>query len=155
MRLYLVHHGEAVPPGVDPQRPLSEGGSASVEQLAEKAAMQGAKPAVIWHSGKLRARQTAEAFWRACNALADISAARGLQPADPPDRVADQLSSEASADDPRDIMLVSHMPHIQRLLSLLVEGTSDGTMTFPAHGLVALEPKGHGWVECWRLGGEG
>ena len=72
MRLYLVHHGEAVPPGVDPQRPLSEGGSASVEQVAEKAAMQGAKPAVVWHSGKLRARQTAEAFWRACNALADM-----------------------------------------------------------------------------------
>ena len=154
MRLYLVHHGEAVPPGVDPQRPLSEGGSASVEQLAEKAAMQGAKPAVVWHSGKLRARQTAEAFWRACNALADISAARGLQPADPPDRVAVELSSEASADDPRDIMLVGHMPHIQRLLSLLVEGTSDGTTTFPAHGIVALEPVKGGAKLDHRGGGK-
>ncbi len=153
MRLYLVHHGEAVPPGVDPQRPLSGGGSASVKQLAEKAAKQGAKPAVVWHSGKLRARQTAEAFWRACNALADVSAARGLQPDDPPDWIAEKLAGEASADDPRDIMLVGHMPHIQRLLGLLVAGTNDGTMTFPAHGFVALEPKGHGWVECWRLEG--
>lgn len=153
MKLYLVHHGDAVPADVDPQRPLSAEGRVGVERVAVAAAQRAVKPAVVWHSGKLRARQTAEAFWRACNALADISAARGLQPADPPDWVAVELSSEASADDPRDIMLVGHMPHIQRLLSLLVEGTSDGTTTFPAHGIVALEPKDREWVECWRLEG--
>jgi len=83
MFLYLVHHGVAVAPEVDPRRPLSPAGLAAVERLAAQAAALGAKPAVVWHSGKLRAKQTAEAFWRACNALAEFSATRDLQPDDP------------------------------------------------------------------------
>ena len=74
MKLYLVHHGDAVPPDVDPQRPLSAEGRVGVEQVAGAAAQRAVKPAVVWHSGKLRARQTAEAFWRACNSLAEFSA---------------------------------------------------------------------------------
>lgn len=74
MFLYLVHHGDAVGPEVDPRRPLSAAGRAEVERIAAQAAGLGARPAVVWHSGKLRAKQTAEAFWRACNALAELSA---------------------------------------------------------------------------------
>lgn len=70
MLLLLAHHGEAVGPEVDPRRPLSERGRAAVERLAHSAALRGVKPGVVWHSGKLRAKQTAEAYWRACNALA-------------------------------------------------------------------------------------
>ena len=61
--LLLVHHGDAVGPGVDPMRPLSSVGRAATERLAGLAAQRGVKPDVIWHSGKLRARQTAELFW--------------------------------------------------------------------------------------------
>ena len=83
MHLYLVHHGDAVGPEIDPRRPLSERGREAIERLAVAAAARGARPAVVWHSGKLRARQTAEIFWRACNALAEFSAMRDLQPEDP------------------------------------------------------------------------
>ena len=62
MQLYLVHHGDAVPPSVDPQRPLLEGGRVSVERVAQRAATKGVVPVIIWHSGKLRTRQTAEVF---------------------------------------------------------------------------------------------
>ena len=97
MWLYLVHHGAAVPPSLDLQRPLSSDGRARVEHLAERVAQRGVRPTVVWHSGKLRARQTAEAFWRACNPLAEYAAARGLQPTDPPDTMADQLTDETPA----------------------------------------------------------
>jgi phosphohistidine phosphatase len=83
--VYLVHHADAVSPEVDPQRPLSERGRAHAERLAGEAAARGVKPAAVWHSGKLRARQTAEPFWRACNPLAEFAAIRGLQPDDPPE----------------------------------------------------------------------
>ncbi|MEQ1910662.1 MAG: histidine phosphatase family protein, partial [Vicinamibacterales bacterium] len=76
LRLYLAHHGDAVGPGVDIRRPLSDAGRADTERVAAAAAARGAKPIVIWHSGKLRARQTAEIFWRACNPLAEFSATR-------------------------------------------------------------------------------
>ena len=148
MKLYLVHHGDAVPADVDPQRPLSAEGRVGVEQVAGAAAQRAVKPAVVWHSGKLRARQTAEAFWRACNPLAEFSAARGVQPTDSPERMADQLMGET-----RDIMLVGHMPNIERLLRLLIEGSAEGTAAFPAHGIVALEAIDTRWVERWRIEG--
>ena len=74
MIVVLVHHGDAVGPDVDPRRPLSTRGLQQVERLARDASARGTRPQVVWHSGKLRARQTAEAFWRTCNALAAFSA---------------------------------------------------------------------------------
>jgi phosphohistidine phosphatase len=144
VRLFLVHHGDAVGPDVDPQRPLSTRGRHSVERLAADAAARGVKPAVIWHSGKLRAKQTAEAFWRACNPFAEFSATRDLQPGDSPDRMRERLRGES-----RDIMIAGHYPHLPGLLVLLVGGRA----AFPQHGVVALvsEDEGATWTEEWRL----
>ena len=142
--IYLVHHGEAVPPSVDAQRPLTAAGRAAVERLAREAAGRGVSPVEIWHSGKLRARQTAEAYWRACNPLAEFTATRWAQPGDPP-RLADLLEVET-----RDVMLVGHMPHLDRLLRRLL-GDDEGLPPFPVNGLVALERVDEAWVERWRL----
>jgi phosphohistidine phosphatase len=145
--LYLVHHGDALGPDVDPRRPLSAVGRAEVERIAAEAAALGARPAVVWHSGKLRAKQTAEAFWRACNALAELSVSRDLQPDDPPQWMRDRLRAEA-----RDILIAGHFPYLPRLLALLVTGGEAG-VSFPEHGIVALETldEGETWRERWRI----
>lgn len=145
--LYLVHHGVAVGPDVDARRPLSPEGRADVERLAAQAAARGAKPVVVWHSGKLRAKQTAEAFWRACNALAEFSATRDLQPDDPAQWIRDRLRGET-----RDILIAGHFTHLPRLLALLVPG-GDAGVEFPVNGVVALatEDGGDTWKEWWRL----
>ena len=147
MILYLVHHGVAVGPQVDARRPLSEEGRAGVERVAAQAAARGARPEVVWHSGKLRAKQTAAAVWRACNALAEFSATRDLQPDDPPQWIRDRLRGET-----RDVAIAGHFPHLPRLLALLVTGGEAGT-DFPAHGAVALttDDGGETWKELWRL----
>src|SRR4029079_8118500 len=144
MHLFLVHHGDAVGPDVDHRRPLSERGRADVERLATEAATRGVKPAIVWHSGKLRARQTAEAFWRVCNALASLSATRDLQPDDPPEWMRDRLRGESS-----DILIAGHFPHLPRLLVLLTGHAGE----FPLHGMVALETEdgGETWTEKWKL----
>jgi len=144
--IYLVHHADAVGPEVEPQRPLSASGHAHAQALAEKAVAKGVKPAAIWHSGKLRARQTAEPFFRLCNPLAEFSAIRGLQPTDPPMWVNDLLSDEQ-----RDVVLVGHMPSLPRLLTILVRGDESALLTFPLHGMIALERAGQKWREAWRL----
>ena len=141
--LFLVHHAEAADGAIDPQRPLTERGRAHAEALAARVAARGAKPSVIWHSGKLRARQTAEYFWRACNPLAECLAVRGLQPDDPAQWIKDVVDG-----DPRDIMLAGHMPHLDRLLQLLVKDRGAGS--FPAHACVALEQRESVWREVWR-----
>jgi phosphohistidine phosphatase len=147
VRLYLVHHGDAVGPDIDVRRPLSERGREHVNRLAAEAASRGTTPTVVWHSGKLRAKQTAEAFWRACNPFAAFSATRDVQPGDPPQWLADRLKGET-----RDILLAGHFPYLPVLLALLVGG-DDVAAAFPPHGAVALttEDAGETWAELWRL----
>ena len=127
------------------------GGLEAVERLAASMAARGARPAVVWHSGKLRAKQTAEAFWRACNALAEFSATRDLQPDDSPEWMRDRLRGET-----RDILLAGHFPHMGRLLAHLRGGPAGGLGDFPLHGAVALvsEDEGATWSELWRLGSQ-
>ena len=115
-------------------------------RLAAEAAARGARPEVVWHSGKLRARQTAEAFWRACNPLAAFSATRDLQPDDPPSWIQDRLRGEE-----REVLIAGHMPHLARLLQVLL--SASGLDAFPLHGMVALETTdgGETWKELWRI----
>ena len=144
MTVWLVHHGDAVGPEVDSRRPLSPLGKDRVERLAAEVARRDARPAVVWHSGKLRARQTAEAFWRACNPLAEFSATRDLQPEDPAAWMRDRLRGE-----PRDVLIAGHFPHLPGLVSLLV----NRDVSFPQHGVIALErvDEGETWKELWRI----
>jgi phosphohistidine phosphatase len=146
--LYLVHHGDAVGPDVDPRRPLSERGRRNAARLATEAAGRGTRPAVVWHSGKLRARQTAEEFWRACNALATFSATRDLQPDDPPEWLFDRVRGEA-----QDVLVAGHFPHLPRLLELIARASGLTLAAFPQHGVVAVETRDGGatWKELWRL----
>jgi phosphohistidine phosphatase len=147
VRLYIAHHGEALAPQDNPMRPLSVAGQQQAADLAREAAARGARPRVIWHSGKLRARQTAEAYWRACNPLAEFTAARGLLPGDPPAWIADRLSAEHG-----EVMIVGHMPHLPRLLRLLLAGDAEApAIEFPLNGVVCAEEQAGVWTERWRL----
>jgi phosphohistidine phosphatase len=148
VNVYLAHHGAAESAGIDARRPLSSDGRVAVERLARAAAAHGVRPAVVWHSGKLRARQTAEAFWRECNALALFSATKDLQPDDSPVWMRDRLRHE-----PRDILLAGHFPHLPRLLALLLNQPEGSAREFPPHGLVVLttEDDGESWRETWRV----
>ena len=130
MRALLVHHADAVGPDVDPQRPLSSLGRRQADEMAKAAAETGFVPAAIWHSGKLRSRETAEAFLRACAPFAQFKMIRGLQSEDPPEWLRDELGAED-----RDVLLVGHMPHIARLTALM----SRGAVGIPLHGTVGFE----------------
>jgi phosphohistidine phosphatase len=147
MRVYLVHHAEAVGPEVDPQRPLSARGRDHAERVGEEMRRRGAAPAVIWHSGKLRARQTAEAVWRRAAPFAEFRMMRGLRPDDPPNIIAIALAGES-----RDVAVVGHRPNLWSLLARLA-GAAAAPM--PLHGVVALDARDDGlaWVEVWRWDG--
>ena len=60
MKLYLVQHGEAKSEKEDPDRSLTDRGTAEIRAVAEAAKRAGLKPAQIYHSGKTRAQQTAD-----------------------------------------------------------------------------------------------
>lgn len=156
MRVFLVHHGQALDPTVESIRPLSPDGHRVTDALARRAAALGVRPAHVWHSGKLRAKQTAELYWRHCNALAEFKAVRGLQPSDDPSLVPLLLKESLGAD----VMLVGHYPHLPAVFHLLCDEGADAAKSpgaalrhFPQNGMVALEstPDARGWVEAFRL----
>ena len=141
MRAFLVRHGEARREEVDPERHLTDRGAEDVRRIAVQAVHDlGIRPVRIVHSGKARARQTAEIWGGLVDA--DVAEADGLAPNDDPSVWAERLGAEGD-----DVMVVGHLPHLERLVGLLVTGDADRAVVgFPAGGLVVLERNDDAWV---------
>jgi len=123
MLVYLVRHGEAVPAETDPLRPLSAKGQAEVEATAKQLLAEGAKVDEIWHSGKLRAKQTAEIIARVLN-VSKVIEKKGLKPDDAVAPIADLIRKTD-----KNILIAGHMPFLGELADLLgkkVEGFESG-----------------------------
>lgn len=148
MFLYLVQHAEAKPEAEDPLRPLSDAGQRTAAQMAELFARLGSRPAAIWHSDKLRARQTAQVYAAHVPPLRGISQVAGLAPLDDVAPLAAKLRPQTE-----DLMLVGHLPHLSRLASLLLLGDPDRSiLDFQMAGVVCLGREGSGvWSLRWML----
>lgn len=143
--LYLMQHAQAVPEEVDPQRPLSEEGRAAIGRVAARAAQQTLAVEHIYHSGKLRARQTAELLAAALHREDRVEELAGLNPKDRAEPLARWLRVETQKPSAGGMVLVSHLPLLDRLASLLVTGDEEmGVIAFQYAALVALLPKGDG-----------
>ena len=120
--------GAAVSGGGSAPPPLASGAGADEAAAAEE-----------------EAKQTAEAFYRACNPFAEFSATRDLQPDDKPEWIRDRLRGET-----KDVLIAGHFYHLPRLRALLSGGSEDD---FPKHGAVALtsDDDGATWREAWRI----
>ncbi len=141
-RLILVRHGEAVPETVDPQRPLSDRGRKDVQKVAVWAGAVGLTADEVWHSGKLRAAQTAELIAEALSPTPPVKAVSGLAPNDPVEPVAEQL-----LDGPTTLLLAGHLPFVGRLLGYLVTGSADRSLVdFDAGTLVVAARREERWV---------
>ena len=147
MRLYLVQHGEARSEAEDPTRPLMEKGRTEVRRVAAAAQNLAVSPVKILHSGKLRAQQTAELFAEALHPSKGIEAASGLSPNDPVQPWAEWLSQQEE-----DLMLVGHLPHLDRLTSLMLcHNEQAGVIRFRYGAVVCLEREGAHWAVQWIL----
>ena len=135
MRLYLARHGEAKRSDEDPERGLTDAGEDGVEKVsvAVSEATTGARPERILHSGKKRARQTAEILARGLG-CGDVAETRGLAPNDDPGAWLGLPAGEG------DLMLVGHLPFMDRLASLLVCDDADrGAFAFVPAAVLCLE----------------
>jgi len=143
MQLVLVQHGEAVPKDRDPIRPLTETGRRDVDVLATFLGRAEAVPPTVWHSGKPRARQTAETL-----SVGNAAEAReGLGPSDDVEPLAAELAERRS-----DLMIVGHQPFLGRLASRLLTGAADGlAVAFEPGSALALERGEEGWTLAWMV----
>lgn len=138
MKLYLVRHATPLSEEIDPERHLSDQGHMEARKSAEK--LKHIRPTRIYHSGKARARQTAEAFSEATGA--PFEKADGLKPNDDPSVWALKLRTASAPE----VMLVGHLPFMARLVGLLVKGDpEDLLMDFAPATVAMLESKGNTW----------
>jgi phosphohistidine phosphatase len=141
--ILLAQHGKAYSEAEDPERRLTPEGAAETERVARFLARAGIRVREIVHSGRARARQTAEIFARhlRCSAREET----GLGPSDDPGIWASRLSTLD------DVMLVGHLPHLSRLASLLLLGDpSREIIKFRYSGVVALVRGAEGrWALAW------
>jgi phosphohistidine phosphatase len=145
MMLYLMQHAQAVPDEVDSQRPLSPEGRAAIGRVAVRAAQLALPLEHIYHSGKLRARQTAEVLAEALHLEDRLEELEGLGPKDHAEPLARWLRVETQKPAPGGLVLVSHLPLLDRLASLLLTGDEESGVVVVQHAaLIALEPKGDG-----------
>ena len=77
MFLYLVQHAEAKSEEDDPARDLSEKGSIDIENVAHHLKRLMVQVGQVVHSGKTRARSTAEVLARHIKPAAGVSEAPG------------------------------------------------------------------------------
>ena len=148
MRAYLVQHGKAKPAGEDPNRSLTVEGRAEVMRVAEFLADLRITVSLIQHSGKPRAEETAHLLATKIRCTAGPCRIEGLDPADDPTATANFLRVYTD-----DILLVGHLPHLERLTSLLLTGNLDARpLQFRNGGVVCLE-KGHNgtWSVVWVI----
>lgn len=155
--LYLMRHGEAKAAEEDPERPLSDEGRLTVERVAWRAAEAGVEVDAIFHSGILRARQTAEILARHLHAVDRLAARAGLEPLDPVGPIAGWIAGEAASHPQTRIALVGHLPSLGRLLSrLVVEEEEAEVVAFGAGALIKLAARpassaGRRFTIMWAL----
>ncbi len=135
MRLYLVQHGEARPELEDPERSLTQRGEEETRKISDAAKRLRVCPKKIYHSGKKRAEQTAGIIAAALDLPVQVG--NGLQPNDDIRPWVEWISAEGE-----DLMIVGHLPFLEKLASFLVSG-NEGTkpVLFRYSAIVCLEKK--------------
>jgi len=147
MKVYLIQHGESKSETEDPERPLTEKGKEVVESVASYCTSLRLDVAQILHSGRLRATQTAELFAQYLLQPQTVKDEKGLGPLDDPGK-AKRLIEQAE----RPLMIVGHLPHLSRLVSLLVLGTPEYEIVkFKMGGVVCLSESDNKWFVDWVL----
>jgi phosphohistidine phosphatase len=147
MTLFLVQHGEAKQENEDPDRSLTDRGAEVVERMADWAPRSGITVNQIFHSGKRRAEQTAAIFAKHLNPPKGVTAVSGLSPIYNVTPVVASLQGDQES-----IMLVGHLPHLSRLVSLLVTGNPAGEIVrFRNAGIVCLTQKDGKWAIEWVM----
>jgi len=143
-KLYLAQHGLAVDKSEDPDRPLSTSGIEQTRLVAEQLNKQQVTISKIFHSGKLRASQTADIFTEQLSVLETL-AVDFLSPNSDITIIADLLDSEAA-------LYVGHLPHLDKLTSYLLTGDETKSIIhFQNSGVLCLKKTKQNYQVEWYL----
>jgi len=145
--LYLVQHGKAKSKDEDPKRPITDKGESEIRKVAtfiDENTHTNIK--TIFHSGKLRAKQTAEILAERLKPSNGLEEATGLEPNAETSIWVKRLDEITD-----DILIVGHLPHLNKLTSRILGQVEDKKMVdFKNSGIVCLVRDELGlWSVLW------
>ncbi|PFG08727.1 MULTISPECIES: phosphohistidine phosphatase SixA [unclassified Marinobacter] len=134
MKLLIMRHGEAGWHTQDEQRELTDVGRQQVARVAGQLAESDSRPKLIWCSPLVRARQTAAIVAERLNC--SVEEKRFITPDDDPARCLEALLASTASP----LLLVSHMPLVGVLTSLLTDGHRRGAAFMTAQAVLLDMP---------------
>jgi phosphohistidine phosphatase len=151
MKVYLVHHVDALSAEQDPQRHISPLGREQADRLGTRLKALGAAPVRILHSDKQWTIDTAERI--AAKLGAQSRTAKAAYPINTGDPVAPFVEEIVKAGG--DVMMCGHVDYLLRAASQLVCGDEKRKVVEfkPGNGTaVCLEGEGKNWyvTYAWR-----
>ncbi len=145
MRLYLIRHGEAVQAENDTERVLTKEGRERVRKTASFLRKNNIKVKIIFHSGKTRARETAQIISEEIKSVDGIAESAGLKPNDPV-----KVWMNNARDLMSDTMIVGHLPQLSKLLSNLTAGDIERDLfLINDASIICLEKSDDRWMVRW------
>lgn len=146
MNLYLLQHGDALAKEIDPERPLSQKGKDDITSMAEW--LKGhVTPDEIIHSGKTRARQSAEILANIFVPGVSPRAIAGISPNDSVEIFAQEIATHGNG-----LLVVGHLPFLSKLVSFLATGSTKAIVEFVPGCMVCLATDDTGdWFIQWML----
>lgn len=129
-----------MPKEIQPDRPLSEQGIRDIRILALHMQNMGVQVEKVFHSGKLRAQQSARLVTEDISPDIQPVQTEGLNPNDDPRVIVEDIEQMDA-----NILIVSHMPFVSRLCSTLLTGTSDAEFASIPGTLFCLEKADNKW----------
>ena len=151
MALFLVQHGISAPKDIDPEKGLSDFGREETNRIAQVAKGYKIPVKKIVHSGKKRAEQTAGIYHEILALEIPMKKISGINPMDDVQIFAATIQLEEN------LMVVGHMPFMERLVSFLTTGSENCRVyKFQNSGIVCLDmdrrdDKKADWFIKWTL----
>ena len=142
-KLYFAQHGIAVSKDDDPERPLSKDGIRQTNAIAKQLRQLDTPISAIFHSGKLRAQQTADIFSSILNP-ASMSELKDLSPNS-------DLSLINQSFTINNALYIGHLPNLEKIVSSLVTGDAEpNIIKFQNSAVVGLEKSdSHFQINCY------
>jgi phosphohistidine phosphatase len=151
MKVYLIHHVDALSAQQDPQRHISPKGQKQADRLGERLRALGVAPVRVLHSDKQWTIDTAQRV--AAKLGIPERAAKAAYPINTDDPVEPFMAEIAAAKG--DLMMCGHVDYLLRSASKLVCGNEKNKVVEfkPGNGTIAcLEGQGSDWAITfvWR-----
>lgn len=144
MSVYFIQHGLSLSKDENPLKPLSNEGKKQTKSVAKRSKKMGIKVESIYHSGKERAKETAQILsgFLSDGAIEEISS---MNPNDDVIEFCKNIKED-------NVIYVGHLPHLNKALSYLLTGDEDNNIIEVRNsGIICLDKKEDKYVLKWYI----